>query len=124
MVESILLWICGAMLGLYLSGVLSRSLVAMLATQGNPFFLDLTPDRKVVAFAVVLATTTCLLFGLIPAWRATRLVAADACEVRVVEWSVTSGASDCAKSSLSPKSRCRLYRSLELSCFRAAFASS
>jgi putative ABC transport system permease protein len=78
MVESVLLSICGATLGLYLSGVLSRSLVAMVGTQGNPFFLDLTPDRKVVGFAVVLATTTCLLFGLIPAWRATRLVAADA----------------------------------------------
>jgi predicted permease len=78
MAESLLLSACGAVLGLYLSGVLSRFLVAMLATQGDPLFLDLSPDRTVVAFAIVLATVTCVLFGLTPAWRATRVVAADA----------------------------------------------
>jgi putative ABC transport system permease protein len=78
MAESLLLAGCGAASGLYLSGVLSRFLIAMLATQGDPVSLDLTLDRAVLAFTVALATLTCLLFGLTPAWRATRNAAADA----------------------------------------------
>jgi predicted permease len=78
MAESLLLAGCGAAVGLYLSGVLGRFLVAMLSTQGDPLFLDLSPDWTVVAFAIVLATLTCVLFGLIPACRATRVVAVEA----------------------------------------------
>jgi len=78
MTESLLLAGCGAAVGLYLSGLLSRFLVAMLATQGNPVSLDLTLDRAVLTFTVALATLTCVLFGLTPAWRATRIAAADA----------------------------------------------
>ena len=58
--------------------MLSRFLIAMLATRGDPVSLDLTLDRAVLAFTVALATLTCLLFGLTPAWRATRIAAADA----------------------------------------------
>jgi putative ABC transport system permease protein len=78
MAESLLLSGCGAALGLYLSGVLSRFLLAMLATQGDPVTLDLSPDRSVVGFAIGLAALTCVLFGLIPAFRATRVAASDA----------------------------------------------
>jgi predicted permease len=78
MAESLLLGGCGAAAGLFLSGMLSRFLVAMFAPEGNPVSLDLTLDRAVLAFTVALATLTCLLFGLTPAWRATRIAAADA----------------------------------------------
>ena len=78
MAESLLLAGCGAAAGLYLSGVLGRFLIAMLSTQGDPVSLDMTPNPAVVAFTVALATLTCLLFGLTPAWRATRVAAADA----------------------------------------------
>jgi predicted permease len=78
MAESLLLAACGAAAGLYLSGLLSHFLIAMLATQGDPVSLDLALDRAVLAFTIALATLTCLLFGLTPAWRATRIAAADA----------------------------------------------
>ena len=78
MAESLLLAALGAAAGLYLSGVLSRFLIAMLATRGDPVLLDLAPDGAMLAFTVALATLTCLLFGLTPAWRATRVAAADA----------------------------------------------
>jgi predicted permease len=78
MAESLLLAGSGAVAGLYLSGILSRFLIAMLTTPGDPISLDLTLDRAVLAFTVALATLTCLLFGLTPAWRATRIAAVDA----------------------------------------------
>ena len=78
MAESLLLAACGAAAGLYLSGLLSRFLVAMLATPNDPVSLDLTLDRAVLAFTLGVGVLTCLLFGLAPAWRATRVAAADA----------------------------------------------
>jgi putative ABC transport system permease protein len=78
MAESLLLAAAGAASGLLLSGILSRVLVAFLGTQSNPLVLNLDPDRTVFAFAVVLATLTCILFGLTPALRATRTPPADA----------------------------------------------
>jgi putative ABC transport system permease protein len=78
MAEGLLLAASGAAAGLYLSGVLSRFLIAMLATRSDQVSLDLTLDRAVLAFTVGVATLTCLLFGLTPAWRATRVAAGNA----------------------------------------------
>jgi predicted permease len=50
----------------------------MLAGQNNWLFLDLRPDLKLLAFAAGLATLTCILFGLTPALRATRVGLSDA----------------------------------------------
>ena len=47
--------------------------MSFLSTGANPVFLDLTPDWRVLAFAIGLAVLTCLLFGLAPAIRATRM---------------------------------------------------
>ncbi len=76
--EGLLLAVVGGGLGLVLSGMLSQLLVALLVTQGNPLFLDLDPNREVLAFTMALAGLTCILFGLVPAWRATRIPAAGA----------------------------------------------
>ena len=73
LVESLLLAAFGGGAGLLLAGVLSRLLVLLLTTQDNPLFLDLNPDWRVLAFASGLAVLTCVLFGLAPALRATRL---------------------------------------------------
>ena len=78
MTESLLLAAAGAALGLLLSGTLSRFLVAMLGTEGNPLFLDLDPDPRMLTFTAGLASLTCLLFGLMPALRATRISPGDA----------------------------------------------
>jgi len=73
LVESLLLAVAGALLGAALAQGLSRFLVSFLSTGANPVFLDLTPDWRVLTFAIGLAGLTCLLFGLAPAIRATRM---------------------------------------------------
>lgn len=75
LVESLLLAGAGALLGAGLAQALSRFLVSFLSTGANPVFLDLTPDWRVLAFAIGLALLTCVLFGLAPAIRATRMEA-------------------------------------------------
>jgi predicted permease len=73
LVESLLLAAIGAALGAALAQVLSRILVAFLSTSNNPVFLDLAPNWRVLGFAAALTVLTCLLFGLAPAIRATRM---------------------------------------------------
>jgi predicted permease len=71
--EGLLLAAAGGGLGLLLSGVLSRALVGLLATQWNALYLDLEPNRAVFAFAFGLSALTVVLFAVVPALRATRL---------------------------------------------------
>ena len=78
MTESVLLAVCGAVVGLFVSSVLSRFLVALLGTQGDALFLDLRPDSRVFVFTLMVASLTCILFGLMPAFRATRAAPSDA----------------------------------------------
>jgi predicted permease len=81
LVESLLLAAFGSALGAWLAQALSRFLVAFLntssaptlSTSTAPIFLDLNPDWHVLGFAASLAVMTCLLFGLAPAIRATRM---------------------------------------------------
>ncbi len=78
MAESLILAVSGAALGFYLSAAFSRLLVALLSSRGDPLSLDLAPDGAVLTFTIAVATLTCVLFGLIPAWRATGVSASDA----------------------------------------------
>lgn len=73
LVESLLLAVVGAGLGALLAQSLSRLLVTFISTDGDTVFLDLGPDWRVLGFAVGLAMLTCILFGLAPAMRATRV---------------------------------------------------
>jgi putative ABC transport system permease protein len=73
MVESMLLAGIGAGLGLILTGAMSRFMVSFLSSEGSNIFLDLNPDWRVLSFAMGAAVVTCLLFGLTPALRATRI---------------------------------------------------
>ena len=72
LVESLLLSATGTLLGIWLAGLLSRALVALIDTPGTSYFVDLALSWRVMAFAGGLAVLTCALFGLAPAWRATR----------------------------------------------------
>ncbi|MEO8130531.1 MAG: ABC transporter permease, partial [Bryobacteraceae bacterium] len=76
--ESLLLAVSGAAFGAALAQILSRALVAFLSTPYNTVFVGLGIDLRVLGFTAALAVGTCLLFGLLPAWRATRLVPAAA----------------------------------------------
>ena len=80
MVENGLLAIAGAVAGLVCAGVLSRFLVGFL---GSGLSLRLPFDARLIAFVVAMAVATCLTFGLIPAWRASRAAARDAMKASV-----------------------------------------
>jgi putative ABC transport system permease protein len=71
--ESLMLAMVGATLGVLLAQNLSRFLVSFLSTAGNSVFLDLALDWRVLSFTVLVAALTCILFGLTPALRATRI---------------------------------------------------
>jgi putative ABC transport system permease protein len=69
--ESLLLAAIGAMTGFWLARALSGFLVSFLDTNGNPVFLDLNADWRVLGFNAGLAILTCVMFGLTAALRAT-----------------------------------------------------
>jgi putative ABC transport system permease protein len=73
LVESLLLAVVGAGLGAGLAQALSRLLVSVLSASSDAVVLDLSPDWRVLGFAAGLAVFTCILFGLMPALRATRI---------------------------------------------------
>lgn len=67
--ESLLLAAAGAVLGMCLAQVLSRTLVAFLNTTRNPIAVPLALNWHVFAFLAGLAIITCILFGMAPAIR-------------------------------------------------------
>ena len=75
--ESVVLVAVGTALALLLAGWLGQALVAALETTESRITLPLIVDWRVLAFASGLAAATCLLFGLAPALRGTRIAAAD-----------------------------------------------
>jgi putative ABC transport system permease protein len=73
MVESLVLAVGGAIAGSLIAGGLSRLLVQFLDNPtGRRVFVDLGMDWTVLGFTAGLAAVTCVLFGLAPAFRATR----------------------------------------------------
>jgi putative ABC transport system permease protein len=70
--ESLLLAAIGAACGALLAQFLSSYLVRFLTTNDSPLYVDLGTDWRIFGFTAALAVLTCLLFGLMPAIRATR----------------------------------------------------
>jgi predicted permease len=75
--ESMLLAVLGAAGGMGLAAVLSRALVGFLTTERNRMFVGLGLDWRVFGFTAGTAILTCVLFGLAPALRATRVAPAS-----------------------------------------------
>ncbi|HEX2204967.1 MAG TPA: ABC transporter permease [Longimicrobium sp.] len=74
--ESLLLSLLGAAVGLLLAAAATRLLVryvAMRGERGEAVWLDLSLDGRVLAFTLLVATATAILFGLVPAWRSARV---------------------------------------------------
>ncbi|MDQ6828002.1 MAG: ABC transporter permease [Gemmatimonadota bacterium] len=71
--ESLLLSTLGAVAGAILARWGSRLLVAMLTSSRSAVFLDLSPNVRVFIFTAAVAVATGVLFGLVPAWRATHV---------------------------------------------------
>jgi hypothetical protein len=76
-------------LGAGLAQILSRGLVSFISKTSNPLFVRLDPDWQVLGFTAALAVLTCMLFGVVPAMRATQLSPAYA--IRAGGRSVTAG---------------------------------
>lgn len=70
LVEALLVAFLGAAAGAALAEGLSRALIAGIGTAGDPVFLSLAIDWRVLGFTAIVALGTCLLFGVAPALRA------------------------------------------------------
>lgn len=76
LVESMVLSLTGAALGIVLAHWGARILAGLLSSdvyRENKVFLDLTVDLRILAFTAGVAILTGLLFGFAPAWRATQV---------------------------------------------------
>ncbi len=71
--ESLLLALVGGVLGLLLAQWGVQLLANYLPEQGDAVQLQLTPDLRILAFTFLVSVGTGLLFGLLPAWRSSRL---------------------------------------------------
>jgi predicted permease len=69
LIESGLLALSGATLGVALAQPLSRLLVTALGTSQSSIYLAIVTDWRVLLFAAAVATLTCVVFGTIPAMR-------------------------------------------------------
>ena len=76
--ESLLLAVPGAIAGLLLAVWGARFLVTQIGTADEPVALMLPVDWRLFGFMVALSVVTAVGFGLVPAWRARRLDAAEA----------------------------------------------
>jgi predicted permease len=71
--ECILLSSAGALVGILIAHWGTALLVHYISTARNEVFLDLSLDSRVLGFTVAIAVFTSVLFGLLPALRATRV---------------------------------------------------
>jgi predicted permease len=78
LVESLVLATTGALAGAVLAAWASRLLVRLLSTTVNTVFLDLSLDWRVLAFMMLVTAVTTVLFGALPAFRASGAAPHDA----------------------------------------------
>jgi predicted permease len=72
LVESLVLSCAGGIVGLGIAFVLTRGLLALVPSQGQPLLISAYPDPRVLAFTLTLTFITGVVFGLLPALRASR----------------------------------------------------
>ena len=71
--ECLLLSIAGALLGILVARWGTQLLVRYISTANNKIYLDLSLDWRILGFTAAVAISTGLLFGLLPAFRSTRV---------------------------------------------------
>ena len=71
LLESLLLGMGGGAIGVCLAYWGSSSLLAFMGRGRNPVSLSVHPDLRLLGFALALSTFTAVVFGTLPAWRAT-----------------------------------------------------
>jgi predicted permease len=72
LVESLVLSGAGGVAGLAIAFALTRGLLSLVPTQGRPLMVTANPDPRILAFTFVLTVSTGIVFGLLPALRASR----------------------------------------------------
>jgi putative ABC transport system permease protein len=72
LVESLVLSFAGGLLGIALAVALTRGLLALVPSNGQPLLIHATPDARILAFTLTLTFATGVIFGLLPALRASR----------------------------------------------------
>jgi putative ABC transport system permease protein len=73
LVESVALAALGGACGVLLARWATQLLVVYISSGRTPIALDLTPNLRILAFTASVSVVTGVLFGLAPAWRATRI---------------------------------------------------
>ncbi|HET9177655.1 MAG TPA: ABC transporter permease [Terriglobia bacterium] len=71
--ESLMVALAGGIVGILFATWASAALLAMVSTGQSPLPLSVSPDARVFAFTFVVSCLTALLFGTVPALRATRI---------------------------------------------------
>jgi predicted permease len=72
LVESLVLSCIGGIMGLALAVVLTRGLLALVPSEGQPLLISAQPDPRILTFTLGLTFLTGIIFGLLPALRASR----------------------------------------------------
>jgi predicted permease len=72
LVESLVLSAIGGAVGVALAIALTRTLLAFMPSDGRPILIRATPDARILLFTLALTFLTGIVFGLLPALRASR----------------------------------------------------
>jgi predicted permease len=72
LVESLVLSIAGGLLGVGIAFLLTRTLLSFVPQQDQPILISAAPDPRILLFALLVTLVTAVVFGLLPALRASR----------------------------------------------------
>jgi predicted permease len=72
LVESLVLSAIGGLMGVLVAIGLTRGLLALIPSESNPLLIQAKPDLRILGFTFALTLVTGIVFGLLPALRASR----------------------------------------------------
>jgi predicted permease len=72
LIESLVLSCVGGLVGLGIAFALTRGLLALVPSDGQPVLISASPDPRILIFTITLTFITGIVFGLLPAVRASR----------------------------------------------------
>jgi predicted lysophospholipase L1 biosynthesis ABC-type transport system permease subunit len=72
LVESLVLSLAGGVAGILLAMAMTRGLLSLVPAESNPLLIRAEPDLRILGFTLALTFLTGLIFGLVPALRASR----------------------------------------------------
>ena len=72
LIESLVLSVAGGAAGIALAMAMTRGLLALIPSEGNPLLIRPEPDMRILLFTLTLTVLTGMVFGLAPALRASR----------------------------------------------------